>query len=98
MIRLRPTRLLALGALLLVAFLYWRPLHTYAHTKQQLETRHAEVRALQAEKARLERRIALANTAPELIKQARTLGLVRPDEQLFIVRGIAAWRHRNHQR
>jgi len=23
------------------------------------------------------------------------LGLVRPNEQLFIVRGVSAWRHRN---
>jgi hypothetical protein len=46
------------------------------------------------EEARLQRRIALANTGPELIREARLLGLVRPGERLFIVRGIAAWRHR----
>ena len=96
MIRLRPTRLLALGALVLVAFLYWRPLHTYLRAKHELQTRSAEVRSLQFEKARLERKIERANTEAELIKQARLLGLVRPNEQLFLVRGIGAWRHRNH--
>jgi cell division protein FtsB len=95
-IRLRPTRLLALGALALVAFLYWKPMHTYARAKQDLQTRRAEVNSLRAEKAKLEQKIALANTNPELIKQARQLGLVRPGEQLFLVTGIAAWRHRNH--
>ena len=95
MIRVRPTRLLAIGALVLVAYLYWRPIHTYLSTKQALQTRHAQVRALSAEKATLERKIALANTAPELIRQARNLGLVRPNEQLFLVRGVSAWRHRN---
>jgi cell division protein FtsB len=94
--RLRPTRLLAIGALVLVAFLYWKPLHTYARAKRDLQARHAEVHALQVEKARLEKRIALANTDPELVRQARLLGLVRPGERMFVVRGIAAWRHRNH--
>jgi cell division protein FtsB len=94
-IRVRPTRLLALGALALVAFLYWRPIHSYLHTKKALQTRHAQVHALSVEKARLEKKIALANTGPELIRQARNLGLVRPNEQLFIVRGVSAWRHRN---
>ena len=95
MIRLRPTRLLALGALVLVAFLYWKPMHSYARAKHDLAVRRAQVRSLQVEKARLEKKIALANTGPELIRQARNLGLVRPNEQLFIVRGVSAWRHRN---
>jgi cell division protein FtsB len=95
-LRLRPTRLLAIGAILLVAFLYWKPMHTYLRAKHDLQARRAEVQSLQAEKAKLEKKIALANTGPELIRQARLLGLVRPGEQLFIVRGITAWRHRNH--
>jgi cell division protein FtsB len=94
-IRVRPTRLLALGALALVAFLYWRPIHTYLRTKQTLQARHAQVHALSAEKTKLQKQIALANTGPELIRQGRMLGLVRPGEQLFIVRGVSAWRHRN---
>jgi cell division protein FtsB len=92
---MRPTRLLAMGALALVAFLYWKPLHSYLHAKRELQTTHAQVRALRAEKARLQKKIALADTGPELIRQARLLGLVRPGERLFLVRGIAAWRHRN---
>jgi cell division protein FtsB len=94
-IRLRPTRLLAIGALALVAFLYWRPVHTYLRTKQALQTRHAQVRVLSAEKARLEKKIARASTGPELIREGRMLGLVRPNEQLFLVRGVSAWRHRD---
>jgi cell division protein FtsB len=95
-IRLRPTRLLAIGALALVAFLYWRPIHTYLSTKRALQTRHAQVHALSTEKTSLEKKIARANTGPELIRQGRMLGLVRPNEQLFLVRGVSAWRHRNH--
>ena len=92
MIRLRPTRLLALGGLALVAFLYWKPTHTYLHTKQQLQTRKAEVQALRAEKTRLQKRIAQAGTDAQLVREARQLGLVKPGEKLFIVRGIPAWR------
>jgi cell division protein FtsB len=94
-IRVRPTRLLALGALVLVAFLYWKPMHSYARAKHDLGVRRAQVQALRTEKARLEAQIKRADTDPELVRQGRRLGLVRPGEQLFIVRGIAAWRHRN---
>jgi cell division protein FtsB len=53
------------------------------------------VHALSAEKTSLEQKIARANTGPDLIRQGRMLGLVRPNEQLFLVRGVSAWRHRN---
>jgi cell division protein FtsB len=91
-VRLRPTRLLALGGVLLVAFLYWKPAHAYLRTKHTLEARQADVRALRAEKTQLEKRLAQAGTRQQLIREARRLGLVKPGERLFIVRGIPAWR------
>jgi cell division protein FtsB len=95
-VRLRPTRLLAVGAIVLVGFLYWKPLHTYLHTKHELESRKAQVAALRAEKARLQKRIAQADTGEQLLREARRLGLVKSNERLFIVRGIQAWRTKNH--
>jgi hypothetical protein len=77
-VRLKPTRLVALGGIVLIAFLYWRPLHAYVHTKHELQTRQAEVHTLRVEQARL-----------------RRLGLVKPGEQLFIVKGIPAWRRKH---
>jgi cell division protein FtsB len=94
--RLRPTRLLAISGIALVAFLYWKPLHTYVHTKSALQARTAEVHALQLEKKKLQARIAAADTGEQLLREARRMGLVKPNEQLFIVRGIDAWRHKNH--
>jgi len=88
--------LLALGGVVLVAFLYWKPLHTYLRTKHELQVRQADVRTLQAQKIRLEQDIAAAGTGTELVREARRLGLVKPNERLFIVRGIADWRHRKH--
>ncbi|HEY6960648.1 MAG TPA: septum formation initiator family protein [Gaiellaceae bacterium] len=95
--RIRPTRLLAIGALALVGFLYWKPINTYLQTKRELDGRRAQVQELRDEQRRLQKKIATANTTPALIRQARLLGLVKPGEQLFIVRGISTWRHRNNK-
>lgn len=80
---------------MLVCFLYWKPLHSYLRTKHELQARRAEVRALRTEQARLQRRLAEAGTDAQLIREARRLGLVKPGEQLFIVKGISYWR-RHH--
>jgi cell division protein FtsB len=89
---LRPVRLLALGGLVLVCFLYWKPLHTYVQTKRELRQRQAEVSVLRAQKQRLERRIATVGSGDSLVREARRLGLVKPGERLFIVKGIPQWR------
>jgi cell division protein FtsB len=88
----RPTRLLAFGGLVLIAVLYWKPLHTYMHTKAQLERRQAQVASLQKQQVQLNQRIASIADGDTLVREARRLGLVKPNERLFIVRGIAAWR------
>ena len=94
MARLRPIRLLALGGIVLLGLLYWKPLHTYMSTRHELQTRRADVQVLRAEKADLERRIAQAGTATALVREARLIGYVKRGERLFIVRGISTWRQR----
>lgn len=95
MLRLRPTRLLAIAGIALVGFLYWKPTQTYLHTNKQLQARQAEVRELRKEKAQLQKRIAQTGTGGQLVREARRLGLVKPGEKLFIVRGITTWRKRH---
>jgi cell division protein FtsB len=90
--RLKPTRLLALGAIVLIGFLYWKPLHTYLHAKHELQQRRSEVQALQREQTQLQKRIAAVGSSSQLVREARRLGLVKPGERLFIVKGIPAWR------
>jgi cell division protein FtsB len=90
--RLRPTRLLAIGGLAVLIFLYWKPTQTYFHTRQQLDIRRTDVQRLRDERSQLEKRIALAGTSEQLVREARRLGLVKPGERLFIVKGISAWR------
>ena len=86
-------RWLAIGAILLVGLLYARPLRSYLSTKGDLARRAADVRALKAQKRALQHRLAEATTPEALERQARRLGLVRPGERLFIVKGISAWVH-----
>ena len=85
-------RAVIVGALLLIAFFYYRPLRAYMSARHELTQREAEVNALAAEHRMLERRLAASTSTGELVKEARRLGLVRPGERLFIVKGIAAWR------
>ena len=92
---LRPTRLLAIGGLVLIGLLYWKPLHTYMRTQQQLQQRQASVAALAAERRQLQQQLAAVGAGPTLVREARRLGLVKPGERLFIVRGIGAWRQLN---
>jgi cell division protein FtsB len=89
----RPTRLLAFGGLVLIAVLYWKPLHTYMHTKAELQARQAQVAVLERQQVQYKQRIASIADGDTLVREARRLGLVKPNEQLFIVKGIAAWRH-----
>ena len=95
---LRPTRLLAIGGLILVCVLYWKPIHSYERTQAVLRSDEAQVSRLLAEQRQLKARIAAVGTGVGLLREARRLGFVKPGEQLFIVRGIAAWRaaHARH--
>ena len=89
-------RWFALGALVLVGLLYYRPLHDYVDARSQRAVQLAAVRQLQNEHLALERRLKHASSLPALAAAARTLGYVRPGEHLFIVKDIPQWRRRQH--
>jgi cell division protein FtsB len=91
--RLPIARWLGLGGLVLAALLYYRPVTSYVETKRTLEQRSAEVHVLEAQQRLLQRRLARAGSRQSLVRQARRLGLVKPGERLFIVKGIPQWRH-----
>jgi cell division protein FtsB len=80
------------GVVVFVGFLYYRPLTTYFETRASVNARAAEVRELEEQKARLEKRVAESETLKALSREARRSGLVRPGERLFIVKGIEEWR------
>jgi cell division protein FtsB len=84
-------RWLGVGGLLLIGLLYYRPLHSYVATRHSVADRAAEVRQLRGARRALERRLADSTTDAALVREARRLGLVKPGERLFIVKGIEAW-------
>jgi cell division protein FtsB len=87
-------RWLAVATILVVGLLYYRPLKSYLDTKASLEERAAQVRSLRAERDELARQVAESDTPEALARRARRLGLVKPGERLFIVKGIDEWRAR----
>lgn len=89
-------RWFAVGALVLLGLLYYRPLHDYLDARSQRAVRVAAVRQLQKEQAGLERRLRRASSLTVLAQEARTLGYIRPGEHLFIVENIQQWRRRQH--
>lgn len=91
-------RWLVLGVAVLVGFLYYRPLSTYVETKRELSRRSAEVRELESELKALERRLAGARQPDAVERQARRLGLIRPGERLFIVKGVRVWQRSRDKR
>ncbi len=89
-------RWFAVGALVLVGLLYYRPLHDYVEAHSQRAARVAAVRKLQKQQAALERRLRRASSLTVLASEARSLGYIRPGEHLFIVKDIPQWRRRQH--
>ena len=87
-------RWLAVGGICLVALLYYRPVRSYVETRATVERRSVEVRSLETQRRKLERRLAESAGEVALTREARKLGLVRPGERLFIVKGIRQWRGR----
>ena len=90
--------LLPVAVLTVMAFLYYRPISSYLHTRSELGDRRAQVASLRAEKARLERRLARTMSDAALAREARRIGYVKPGERLFIVKGIGVWRRRTTAR
>jgi cell division protein FtsB len=89
-------RWFALGALVLVGLLYYRPLHDYFDARSQQAAQLTAVQNLQRERAALEKRLRHASSDAALAAEARTLGYVLPGEHLFIVKDIPQWRRRHH--
>ena len=89
-------RWFALGALVFVGLLYYRPLHDYFDARSQQAAQLTAVQKLQRERAALEKRLRHASSDAALAAEARTLGYVLPGEHLFIVKDIPQWRRRHH--
>jgi cell division protein FtsB len=81
-------RWLGVAVLVAIGLAYIHPLRNYSGAKDRVVERRAELAALEREIADIDRRIALSGEASFVEREARLLGLVRPGERLFIVRGV----------
>ena len=89
----RRLRLLWAVAILGIAvYLYYRPLASYLETRSDLAARRAEVETLRIARTQLELRLVNFTSADATEREARRMGYVKPGEQLFVVKGVPAWR------
>jgi cell division protein FtsB len=91
----RALRWIGLLVLVVIAIGYIQPLRAYQDAQDGVTARRAQVDRIARDNAELEARLAEAGTAGFVEREARRLGLVKPGERLFIVRGIEAWRKKN---
>ena len=76
----------------IAVYLYYRPLASYLETRNDLTARRAEVGTLRIAHAQLELRLVNSTSLEAIEREARRIGYVKPGEQLFVVKGIPAWR------
>lgn len=74
------------------AYLYYQPIASYLATRNELAAERADVETLRVVKAELELRLVTSTSVEATRREARRIGYVRPGEQLFVVKGIPAWR------
>jgi cell division protein FtsB len=84
----RVGRVALLVVLLGVVALYVGPSISFFQTYREAKARRAEVRQLQTENAKLRARRQALKDPRTLEREARRLGLVKPGERPFIVKGL----------
>ena len=85
-------RRLAPRAVGIAVYLYYRPIASYLETRNELTAERAEVETLRIVKAELELRLVTSTSVEATHREARRIGYVTPGEQLFVIKGIPAWR------
>jgi cell division protein FtsB len=85
-------RWLGVAVLVVIALSYIHPLRSYQSAQARVAERRIDLAALERENASLEHRLVVSGEDSFVEREARRLGLVRPGERLFIVKGVEAWR------
>jgi cell division protein FtsB len=85
-------RWLAVLLVVVIGYAYYHPLKSWVQTRHELSSRRAEVGRLATENRALQDRLEFSASSDALTREARRLGLIRPGEHLFIVKGIQAWK------
>jgi cell division protein FtsB len=84
----RVSRVGLLVVLVGIMGLYIGPAHSYLSTKREAKAKRAEVHRLQSENANLRARRDALRSPKALEREARRLGMVRPGERAYVVKGL----------
>ena len=84
----RVSRVGLLVVLVGILGLYMGPAHSYLSTYRQAKAKRAEVQRLQRENLRLRARRNALSDPKALEREARRLGMVRPGERAYVVKGL----------
>jgi cell division protein FtsB len=84
----RVGRLALLAVAVLLALLWVRPLLTLVSTQREAQAKRGQVAELQREHRDLVRRQSALRRAGSVELEARRLGMVRPSERAYVVKGL----------
>lgn len=84
------TRVIVFGLLTALALGYVEPIKGYFAQRAELERHQARLAALIEQRTDVREEIRLINTPRVLERRARELGMIRPTERPFVVRGELA--------
>jgi cell division protein FtsB len=82
------TKLLLVGVLTAIAVGYVGPVRGYLEQRSELAQERSTLESLERERDQLDRQIAALDRPRVLESRARMLGMVKPDERAFVVRGL----------
>jgi cell division protein FtsB len=81
-------RWLGVAVIVAIALAYVHPLRSYREARSEVADRRAEIAEIERETELLRQQLARAGRDEFVLREARELGLVRPGERLFIVKGV----------
>ena len=81
-------RALIIGVCLLIAVLYIRPLVSIVSARGEAADRRSEVQRLQVVNDRLTKRVEALKSPAALEIEARRLGMVKPGERAYVIKGL----------
>ena len=84
-------RWLAVAVVCAIAVAYVQPIRAYFDARGEVAKREAQKDALLRGQAELRHALEQTGTDEYIVREARRLGLVRPGEHLYIVKGIEKW-------
>jgi cell division protein FtsB len=84
----------AVAVLFLIALAYIHPLTSYRNARNEVAQRRAVISSLERDNAELAKRLTMTSKSEFVVREARRLGLVRPGEHLFIVKGVGTTEER----